>query len=195
MVQPQTAVAYDSQWRSTDVSMVESVNKPDANESSQAAKNGFYEPDDLYLMVSWDSGVEPLVRFSWTPEVDYGTEAQFTKSEPKPAPVETKDQTKESPVKAKAKKVTKPRPLSRFLPTEKWTPFVSRSVVPKSKREQVKMRFKRGWKNLRRTTKENCRKNRSECFYQEACYPKGQRVLVKETKLHLAQKELYKLKE
>ncbi|XP_035831164.1 uncharacterized protein LOC110878692 [Helianthus annuus] len=136
MVQPQTAVAYDSQWRSTDVSMVESVNKPDANESSQAAKNGFYEPDDLYLMVSWDSGVEPLVRFSWTPEVDYGTEAQFTKSEPKPAPVETKDQTKESPVKAKAKKVTKPRPLSRFLPTEKWTPFVSRSVVPKSKREQ-----------------------------------------------------------
>ncbi|KAJ0933020.1 hypothetical protein HanPSC8_Chr04g0180251 [Helianthus annuus] len=136
MVQPQTTVAYDSQWRSTDVSMVESINKPDANESSQAAKTGSYEPDDLYLMVSRDSGVEPSVRSSWTPEIDYGTEAQFTKSEPKPAPIETKDQTEESPVKAKAKKVTKPRPLSRSLPTDKRTPFVSRSVVPKSKREQ-----------------------------------------------------------
>lgn len=136
MVQPQTTVPYDSQWRSVDVSMVESVNKPDANESDQVAKTGFYEPDDLYLMVSRDSGVEPPVRSSWTPEIDYGTEAQFTKSEPKPAPVETKDQTEESPVKAKTKKVAKPRPLSRSLPSEKRLPFVSRQVVPKSKREQ-----------------------------------------------------------
>ncbi|KAI7736260.1 hypothetical protein M8C21_022710 [Ambrosia artemisiifolia] len=136
MVQPQTTVPYDSEWRSTDVSIVESVNKPDPNESSQAAKSGFYEPDDLYLMVSRDSGVEPSVRSSWTPEIDYGTEAQFTKSEPKPAPVETKEQTEESPVKAKTKKVAKPRPLSRSLPTDKRLPFVSRSVVPKSKREQ-----------------------------------------------------------
>ncbi|KAL8192499.1 hypothetical protein R6Q57_027684 [Mikania cordata] len=136
MVQPQTTVPYDSQWRSTDVSMVESVNKPDANDSSQAAKTGFYEPDDLYLMVSRDSGAEPQVRSSWTPEIDYGTEVQFTKSEPKPAPVETKDQTEESPVKAKTKKVAKPRPLSRSLPTDKRLPYVSRSVVHKSKREQ-----------------------------------------------------------
>ncbi|XP_076885435.1 COP1-interacting protein 7-like [Bidens hawaiensis] len=135
MVQPQTTVAYDSQWRSTDVSIIESVNKTDATESSQGAKTGFYEPDDLYLMVSRDSGTEPSVRSSWTPEIDYGTEAQFTKSEPKPAP-ETKEQTEESPVKAKTKKVVKPRPLSRSLPTDKRLPFVSRSVVPKSKREQ-----------------------------------------------------------
>ncbi|KAK9056321.1 hypothetical protein SSX86_027411 [Deinandra increscens subsp. villosa] len=135
MVQPQTTVPYDSQWGPTDVSMVESVNKPDANDSSQA-KTGFHEPDDLYLMVSRDSGTEPQVRSSWTPEIDYGTEVLFTKSEPKPAPVETKDQTEESPVKAKTKKVAKPRPLSRSLPTDKRLPFVSRSVVHKSKREQ-----------------------------------------------------------
>lgn len=136
MVQPQTTVPYESQWRSTDVSIIESVNKPDANESSQAVKTGYCEPDDLYLMVSRDSGVEPPVRSSWTPEMDYGAEV-FTKSEPKPAPVETKDQTEESPVKPKTKKVAKPRPLSRSLPTDKRLPFMSRSVVPKSKREQV----------------------------------------------------------
>lgn len=136
MVQPQTSAPYDSQWRSTDVSMVEGMNKPDTNESKQVEKTGYYEPDDLYLMVSRDSGVEPPVRSSWTPEMDYGIEAQFTKSEPKPAPVETKDQTEESPVKPKMKKVVKPRPLSRSLPTDKRLPFVSRPVVHKSKREQ-----------------------------------------------------------
>ncbi|XP_071714445.1 COP1-interacting protein 7-like [Rutidosis leptorrhynchoides] len=134
MVQPQTIVPYESEWRSTDVvSMVESVKKPDADD---VAKSGFYEPDDLYLMVSRDSGVELPVRSSWTPEMDYGSEAQFKKVEPKPAPVETKDQNEESPVKPKTKKVAKPRPLSRSLPTDKRLPFVSRPVVHKSKREQ-----------------------------------------------------------
>lgn len=133
MVQPQTTSPYDSQWRSTDVSMVEGVTKPDATDG-QVAKSGFYEPD--YLMVSRDSGVEPPVRSSWTPELDYGTEVQFTKSEPKPAPVETKEQVEESPVKPKTKKVVKPKPLSRSLPSDKRLPFVSRPVVHKSKREQ-----------------------------------------------------------
>lgn len=135
MVQPQTTAPYDSQWRSTDVSMVEGVTKPDATDGQ--VKTGFYEPDELYLMVSRDSGVEPPVRSSWTPEMDYGTEVQFIKSEPKPAPVETKDQIEESsPVKAKTKKVVKPKPLSRSLPSDKRLPFVSRPVVHKSKREQ-----------------------------------------------------------
>lgn len=133
MVQPHTTDAYE-QWRTADVSVIESGNKqPVANES--VAKTGFYEPDDLYLMVSRDTGVEPSVRSSWTPEMDYATEAAFTKSEPKPAPVETKEPTEESPVKVK-KKVTKPRPLSRSLPGDKRLPFVSRPVVHKSKREQ-----------------------------------------------------------
>ncbi|KAI3680656.1 hypothetical protein L6452_35429 [Arctium lappa] len=137
MVQPQTTPAYDSQWRSADVSMVENVNKPDATDGSggPVAKAGFCEPDDLYLMVSRDSGVEPPVRSSWTPEIDYGNEVPFTKSEPKPAPVETKEQPEEVPVKTK-KKVTKPRPLSKSLPTDKRLPFVSRPIVHKSKREQ-----------------------------------------------------------
>ncbi|CAI9262996.1 unnamed protein product [Lactuca saligna] len=136
MVQPQTTAPYESQWRSTDVSMVEEVAKPDATDG-QAVKTGFYEPDELYLMVSRDSGVEPPVRSSWTPELDYGAEVQFTKSEPKPAPVETKDQVEEStPVKPKTKKVVKPKPLSRSLPGDKRLPFVSRPVVHKSKREQ-----------------------------------------------------------
>ncbi|PWA59317.1 hypothetical protein CTI12_AA392370 [Artemisia annua] len=135
MVQPHTTDVYE-QWRTADVSMIESGNKqPEADESNQVAKTGFYEPDDLYLMVSRDTGVEPSVRSSWTPEMDYASEAAFTKSEPKPAPVETKEPTEESPVKVK-KKVTKPRPLSRSLPGDKRLPFVSRPVVHKSKREQ-----------------------------------------------------------
>nr|XP_043619197.1 COP1-interacting protein 7 isoform X2 [Erigeron canadensis] len=135
MVQPQSTAPYESEWRSADVSMIESVNKPDDNEPTQGAQTGFYEPDDLYLMVPRDSGVEPPVRSSWTPEMDYGAEI-FTKSEPKPAPVETKEQAEESPVKPKMKKVAKARPLSRSLPTDKRLPFVSRPVVHKSKREQ-----------------------------------------------------------
>ncbi|KAL4563177.1 hypothetical protein LXL04_027213 [Taraxacum kok-saghyz] len=133
MVQPQTAAPYDSQWRSTDI-MVDGVTKPDVTDG-QVAKTGFYEPDELYLMVSRDSGIEPPVRSSWTPELDYGSEV-FTKSEPKPAPVESKDQIEESPVKVKTKKVVKPKPLSRSLPSDKRLPFVSRPVVHKSKREQ-----------------------------------------------------------
>ncbi|XP_024992920.1 COP1-interacting protein 7 isoform X2 [Cynara cardunculus var. scolymus] len=137
MVQPQTTPAYDSQWRSADVSMVENANKPDVTDGSggPVAKTGFYEPDDLYLMVSRDSGAEPPVRSSWTPEIDYGNEVPFTKSEPKPAPVETKEQPEEVPVKTK-KKVMKTRPLSKSLPTDKRLPFVSRPIVHKSKREQ-----------------------------------------------------------
>lgn len=138
MVQPQTTPEYDSQWRSADVSMVENVNKPDATDGSggPVAKTGFYEPDDLYLMVSRDSGIDPPVRSSWTPEIDYGNEVSFTKTEPKPAPVETKEQTEEVSVKTKTKKVTKPRALSKSLPTDKRLPFVSRPIVHKSKREQ-----------------------------------------------------------
>ncbi|KAJ9566021.1 hypothetical protein OSB04_001987 [Centaurea solstitialis] len=155
MVQPQTMPAeYDSQWRSADVSMIENVKKTDAGDGS-VAKTGYYEPDDLYLMVSRDSGAEPPVRSSWTPEIDYGNEVPFTKSEPKPAPVETKEPTEESPVKTK-KKVMKPRPLSKSLPTDKRLPFVSRPIVHKSKREQaflMRTRFERGWKNWRSNDK------------------------------------------
>ncbi|KAA8515295.1 hypothetical protein F0562_018475 [Nyssa sinensis] len=110
MIQSRLAVddQYDSQWKS-DISMVSDLNvtsqpengTPDVSQN-KLALSGAYEPNDLCMVLEWDSRVE-CERASWTPEMDYGIEISFMEADKKSSAVETNDDAEENlPVKSKS---------------------------------------------------------------------------------------------
>ncbi|GFY91842.1 disease resistance protein [Actinidia rufa] len=110
MVQTQNSTddQFDSHWK-TDISLVSDLigahqpenGTPDASQNKSTVSGG-YEPDDLSVVLTRDSGFESA-GVSWSPELDYGVEASFTEADKKPSVVETYDQIEEkSPVNSKS---------------------------------------------------------------------------------------------
>ncbi|GFZ03094.1 disease resistance protein [Actinidia rufa] len=163
MVQSQKSIddQYDSHWK-TDVSLVSDLigahqpenGTPDASQNKSMVSVG-YEPDDLSVVLTRDSGFES-VGVSWSPELDYGVEASFTEADKIPPVVETNDQIEEkSPVKSKSTNNTtkqlKPKGLqgsiakskSNVLTKSKKPIPSNRPMIQKSKLEKEEEARKR----------------------------------------------------